>query len=60
MEQAEGVLAERNNLHMEQAFQALRRDARDHNEKLTDVADNVVEGGDIDPGPHGRALPDDG
>lgn len=42
IEQAKGVLAERNKLTMDEAFDALRRYARDHNLKLTDVATSVV------------------
>jgi AmiR/NasT family two-component response regulator len=42
IEQAKGILAERSNLTMEAAFAALRRYARDHNLKLTDVATAVV------------------
>jgi len=42
IEQAKGVLAERNGLSMEAAFDALRRHARDHNVKLTAVANDVV------------------
>ena len=48
IEQAKGVLAERNNLTMGEAFEALRRYARDHNLKLTDVATSVVTAG-LDP-----------
>jgi GAF domain-containing protein len=48
IEQAKGVLAERNDLTMEAAFDALRRHARDHNLKLTDVATAVVTEG-LDP-----------
>jgi GAF domain-containing protein len=48
IEQAKGVLAERNHLSMEAAFDALRRHARDHNLKLTDVAQSVVTAG-LDP-----------
>jgi GAF domain-containing protein len=44
IEQAKGVLAERNDLTMDAAFDALRRHARDHNLKLTDVAMAVVTG----------------
>jgi transcriptional regulator with GAF, ATPase, and Fis domain len=44
IEQAKGVLAERNGLTMAAAFDALRRHARDHNLKLTDVATAVVTG----------------
>lgn len=48
IEQAKGILAERNNLTMEAAFDALRRYARNHNLKLTDVATSVVAAG-LDP-----------
>lgn len=48
IEQAKGVLAERNGVSMEAAFGALRRHARNNNFKLTDVAIGVVRG-DIDP-----------
>lgn len=47
LEQAKGVLAEVGRLQMDGAFQALRRYARDHNLRLTDVAEAVVS----------RALP---
>jgi GAF domain-containing protein len=48
IEQAKGVLAERGQLTMESAFEALRRYARNHNMKLTDVAHGVVTVG-LDP-----------
>jgi AmiR/NasT family two-component response regulator len=48
IEQAKGVLAERGQLMMDAAFDALRRYARDHNEKLTDVAHAVITTG-LDP-----------
>jgi GAF domain-containing protein len=48
IEQAKGILAERNNLTMDEAFDALRRYARNHNMKLTDVATSVVTAG-LDP-----------
>ncbi len=44
IEQAKGVLAERGNLDMEQAFDRLRRYARNTNARLTDVARGVVDG----------------
>jgi transcriptional regulator with GAF, ATPase, and Fis domain len=44
IEQAKGVLAERAGVGMEKAFDRLRRFARDHNTKLSDVATAVVEG----------------
>jgi len=46
VEQAKGVLAERNRIDMDTAFNALRRYARDHNRKLVDLARAVVRGGD--------------
>jgi transcriptional regulator with GAF, ATPase, and Fis domain len=45
IEQAKGVLAERGSLDMEDAFNALRQYARNHNRKLTDIALEVVSGG---------------
>jgi ANTAR domain/GAF domain len=42
IEQAKGVLAEHGQLDMADAFAMLRRYARDHNERLTDVAQQVV------------------
>ena len=42
LEQAKGVVAQRGDLDMDQAFTALRRYARDHNERLADVARGVV------------------
>ena len=42
VEQAKGVLAERNGMSMEAAFDALRQYARDQNIKLTDLAVAVV------------------
>ena len=44
VEQAKGILAERGDLTMVQAFQVLRGYARNHNLKLTDVASSVVDG----------------
>ncbi len=44
IEQAKGVLAERGQLGMDQAFTRLRRHARTHNRRLSDVARAVVEG----------------
>jgi len=49
VEQAKGVLSERNGVEMDVAFAALRRHSRDHNLKLADVALAVVRG-IIDPG----------
>jgi GAF domain-containing protein len=45
IEQANGVLAERASLSMDQAFDLLRTFARSHNRRLHDVAVAVVEGG---------------
>ena len=42
IEQAKGVLAERNGMSMEAAFGALRMYSRDHNIKLTNLAVTVV------------------
>jgi len=48
IEQAKGVIAERRQVSMVGAFEALRRYARDHNLRLTDAAAAVVRG-DLDP-----------
>ncbi len=42
VEQAKGVLAQRGDLDMDEAFVVLRRYARDHNLRLADVAQDVV------------------
>lgn len=42
LEQAKGVLASRGDLEMDDAFAFLRRYARDHNQRLSDVARAVV------------------
>ena len=47
IEQAKGVLAERHNVDMEVAFAALRSHARNHNLKLTGLAEALVRG-DVD------------
>ena len=44
IEQAKGVLAEREGLDVQQAFGTLRRHARNHNVRLADLADDVVTG----------------
>jgi len=49
IEQAKGVLAERNAVHMNASFEALRQYARNHNLKLTELALAVVRG-DVEPG----------
>lgn len=43
IEQAKGVLAHRGNVEMEQAFAVLRRYARDHNLRLSELAGAVVD-----------------
>lgn len=45
IEQAKGVLAERDGVSMDVAFATLRKHARDHNQKLGDVAVAVVRRG---------------
>jgi len=45
IEQAKGMVAEREGLDMEQAFTRLRNHARNHNLRLVDVADAVIGGG---------------
>lgn len=42
LEQAKGILAQQGDLDMVGAFQVLRRYARDHNLRLTDVARAVI------------------
>lgn len=44
IEQAKGVLAERVRIDVTTAFELMRRHARSHHERLTDVARAVVEG----------------
>jgi GAF domain-containing protein len=44
IEQAKGMLAERLDIDLEQAFSRLRNHARSHNLQLIDVARNVIEG----------------
>jgi transcriptional regulator with GAF, ATPase, and Fis domain len=43
IEQAKGVLAERSDLSMQAAFEAMRRYARDNNLRLADVAGHVID-----------------
>lgn len=43
LEQAKGLLAQLGDTDMERAFAALRRYARDHNLRLSEVAQNLVE-----------------
>jgi GAF domain-containing protein len=49
IEQAKGMVAERRDLTMEQAFAALRDHARNHNLRLVDVARDVVDGALVAP-----------
>lgn len=42
LEQAKGIVAQLGELNMDRAFAALRRYARDHNQRLADVAGHVV------------------
>jgi AmiR/NasT family two-component response regulator len=44
IEQAKGMIAERAGLTMENAFTLMRSHARNHNLKLSDVAESVVNG----------------
>lgn len=44
IEQAKGMVAEREGLDMQQAFALLRRFARTHNRRLADVAGDVISG----------------
>lgn len=44
LEQAKGVLAQRTGLPMDQAFQLMRDYARSRNQKLSDVAAQIIEG----------------
>jgi GAF domain-containing protein len=44
IEQAKGMVAEREGLTMEGAFATLRNYARSHNRRLVDVANDVIEG----------------
>jgi GAF domain-containing protein len=53
IEQAKGIIAERHQVSMPLAFASLRRYARDHNRRLTDVAKAVVDG-EVSPDPRRR------
>ena len=44
IEQAKGVLAERAGITMEASFSRIRNHARNHNRKLVDVAEGVIDG----------------
>jgi GAF domain-containing protein len=50
IEQAKGVIAERDQVTMDVAFARLRKHARDHNLKLGEVARAVIAGGSVDAG----------
>jgi GAF domain-containing protein len=58
IEQAKGVLAERATLDMEQSFARLRVHARNHNLRLAEVAQGIIDGtlstGSLDPAPSPR------
>jgi GAF domain-containing protein len=59
IEQAKGVVAEREGLDMEQAFTALRNHARNHNLRLVVLAEDVIGGSlaALTLGPLPRATP---
>ena len=44
IEQAKGVIAERNNTTVAEAFSLLRRTARDRNRRLSDLATEIING----------------
>lgn len=44
IEQAKGRIAEREDLTMEQAFNRLRNHARNHNQRLAEVAGHIIDG----------------
>jgi len=44
IEQAKGVLSERTGFDMEQGFSRMRNHARNHNRRLVDVAQDVIDG----------------
>jgi GAF domain-containing protein len=56
IEQAKGMIAERQGLQVDQAFNRLRRYARNHNLRLADVARATVAG-DIDPNTFSNTPP---
>jgi GAF domain-containing protein len=55
IEQAKGVLAERASLDLTEAFSRLRAYARNHNRRLTDVAQAAIDG-TLDPGAWGPSA----
>ncbi len=44
IEQAKGIVAERNHIDVDAAFQQIRRFARDHNQLLSDTARRIIDG----------------
>ncbi len=48
IEQAKGMIAQREHLTVDQAFARLRKHARNHNQRLTDLAAHIVDG-TVDP-----------
>jgi AmiR/NasT family two-component response regulator len=44
IEQAKGMVAERTGAGLDQAFARLRNHARNHNRRLADVAQDIVDG----------------
>jgi AmiR/NasT family two-component response regulator len=56
IEQAKGVLAERLHLDVDDAFALLREQARRHNQRLSDLAQAVVDGSEPTP-PHSPERP---
>ena len=57
IEQAKGVLAERGNVSVDVAFASIRRYARAHNRRLSDVARDVIDG-HLDPTAVAELSPD--
>jgi transcriptional regulator with GAF, ATPase, and Fis domain len=60
IEQAKGKLAERLHLDMDQAFDVLRKHARDRNRRLSDLARDLIDGSEPLPGqvaPHTPSAP---
>jgi ANTAR domain/GAF domain len=53
IEQAKGILMEREGLPAEAAFERIRRHARSSRERVADVARRIVEGETLDPRPAG-------
>ena len=57
IEQAKGVLAERHNLDVAEAFTVLRSGARRHNRRLSDLAQAIVDGSEQIPPPRATSQP---